>query len=464
MIKLPPERNTDYRAIEHAIEGLRSPGAMRGFYAETVERYIRLDAKYLFSESFDVDYVWAQLEDSWSRRGRELFGIPFGVKDVFNTKWLPTAMGSDIWKGFRAGNNARVVDEIADRGGIIFSKTTTAEFAVHYIQAGRTRNPHDPTRITGTSSAGSAVAVACGALPVCLGTQTAGSIVRPASFCGVYGFKPSFGAFDRTGTLKTTDTLDTIGLLGSDIYGLRKTFLAAFQKDPQYPFAKNYFERLKSFNSKAKFRIGIISDQFAGYTAYDSYVKTDFRKAIELLFADDRELVGVDGISFINDIHSLHQRIYCKSLAYYFQHEFAHRDRMSNTMKEMILLGSQVSTEQYVDALKQQPRLRARFDAIFAGYDFLVTPSTATVAPKIGETEKDDTCLIWTFLGYPVLSVPAFRSSDLNLPFGLQIIAPRYGDLALLEFGETLVECLRGEEKSSQAGENQNTLSGRSFA
>lgn len=448
MIKLPHERNTDYEAIEHDIAGLRSPGAMCEFYAEIIERYTRLDEKYLFSESFDRDYVFAQLEESWSRRGRELFGIPFGVKDVFNTKRLPTTMGSDIWKGFRAGNNARVVDEIADRGGIIFSKTTTAEFAVHYIQAGRTRNPHDPTRITGTSSAGSAVAVACGALPICLGTQTAGSIMRPASFCGVYGFKPSFGAFDRTGTLKTTDTLDTIGLLGSDIYGLRKTFLAAFQKDPQYPFAKNYFDRLRSFRSKAKLRIGVIAEQFAGYTAYDSLVRTDFGRVIELLSVGDRELARVDRISFINDIHSLHQRIYCKSLAYYFQHEFSQRDRMSDIMKEMIRLGNEVSTEQYVEALKQQPRLRAQFDAAFAGHDFLVTPSTASVAPRIGEREKDDTCLIWTFLGYPVLSVPAFWSSDHNLPVGLQLVGPRYSDLALLEFGDTVVRVLREETRS----------------
>ena len=447
MIKLPDERASDYRSIEHAIANLRSPPAIREFYEELVERYTRLNASYLFSESFDEKYVFAQIDDSWPRRDRELFGIPFGVKDVFNTKVLPTAMGSEIWKGFKAGNNARVVDEIADRGGIIFAKTTTAEFAVHYIQAGKTVNPHNARHITGTSSAGSAVAVACGALPICLGTQTAGSIIRPASFCGIFGFKPSFGAFDRTGTLKTTDTLDTIGLLGSDIYGLQKTFLSVFQKDPQYPIAKNYFERLKRFRSKSKLKIGVIAEQFAGYAAYDSYIKADFGRATELLTASGVEVSAVQGVGFINDIHPLHQKIYCKSLSYYFQQEFSHETRMSHIMKEMIRLGGLISTEDYVDALKRQPEYRARFDAITADYDFLITPSTASVAPAIGENEKDDTCLIWTFLGYPALSIPAFWSSELGLPFGLQIVAPKFCDLALLEFGGSVVERLR-----SQAG------------
>jgi Asp-tRNA(Asn)/Glu-tRNA(Gln) amidotransferase A subunit family amidase len=445
MIRLPEARATDYRGIEEKLSGLGSRAGVREFYEEVIERYTRLDAKYLFSASFDKEYVFSQIDDNWAHRDRELFGIPVGVKDVFNTKVLPTAMGSGIWEGFKAGNNARVVDEIADRGGIIFSKTTTAEFAVHYIQAGKTVNPHNARHITGTSSAGSAVAVACGALPVCLGTQTAGSIVRPASFCGVFGFKPSFGAFDRTGTLKTTDTLDTIGLLGSDVYGLHKTFLSAFQKDPQYPIAKNYFERLGRFRSKNDLKIGVIAEQFSGYAAYDSYVKADFDRATGLLAAPGVEVSAVQGIGFINEIHALHQKIYCKSLSYYFQQEFSRETQMSQIMKEMIRLGGMISTKDYVDALRWQPEYRARFDALTAAYDFLITPSTASVAPAIGEQERDDTCLIWTFFGYPVLSIPAFWSSELGLPFGLQIVAPKFCDLALLEFGASVVKRLRGE-------------------
>lgn len=443
MIKIAEERETDFRYMEEKICSLRSRSSIRAYYEEVIERYLRLNAKYSFSESFDAEYVFTQIDENWSIRNRELFGIPFGVKDVFNTKVLPTAMGSEIWRGFKAGNNARIVDEIADQGGIIFSKTTTAEFAVHYIQNGKTINPHNPNHITGTSSAGSAVAIACGALPICLGTQTAGSIVRPASFCGVYGFKPSFGAFDRTGTLKTTDTLDTIGLLGSDIYGLRKAFLATFQKEAQYPAARNYFDRMKSYREKGSIKIGVFADQFDGYVNYDPYVRDDFMLAADCLADAGFEISHLPGAEFINDIHALHEHIYCKALSYYFQGEFRRGTGMSDIMKKMISAGSQISVDDYVFALKQQPEYRARFDAIIREYDFLITPSTASVAPVLGEKERDDTCLIWTFLGYPVLSIPAFWLNEKGLPFGLQLVAPKFCDLPLLDFGSKVVEHLR---------------------
>jgi Asp-tRNA(Asn)/Glu-tRNA(Gln) amidotransferase A subunit family amidase len=276
-----------------------------------------------------------------------------------------------------------------------------------------------------------------------LGTQTAGSIVRPASFCGVFGFKPSFGAFDRTGTLKTTDTLDTIGLLGSDIYGLRKTFLAAFQKDPQYPLAKKYFERLEIYQRGEGVRLGVISDQFTRFAAYDAEVRADFASVLDLLARSGLPASPVRNVDFINDIHPLHQRIYCKALSYYFQQELQYESAMSDVMREMIRLGSEVSTAQYIESLQKQPEYRADFDKAFADYDFLITPSTASVAPKIGQQERDDTCLIWTFLGYPALSIPAFWSDAHGLPFGLQIVAPKFCDLPLLDFGQKIVTLLR---------------------
>jgi Asp-tRNA(Asn)/Glu-tRNA(Gln) amidotransferase A subunit family amidase len=447
MIRVAAKRATDFRDVEMDIASARTLGELIERYEGRIDRYLRLNEQYMFSESFDRDFVLRQVTASWSRRDAELFCIPFGVKDVFNTKVLPTAMGSEIWKGFKAGNNARIVDELVARGGIVFSKTTTAEFAVHYIQAGKTLNPHDRGRITGTSSAGSAVAIACGALPICLGTQTGGSIVRPASFCGVYGFKPSFGAFDRTGTLKTADTLDTIGLLGSDIYGIRKAFTAAFQKNPQYPFAIKYFDALAAHRRKSKVRVGIFDSQFAGYAAYDSSVREDFDDAAQMLRAAGIELSRIDGVDFINEIHGLHQIIYNKALSYYFQQEAQNGAGISPIMRKMIDTGSATSPHEYLQALQRQSVLRSRFDTAFADFDFLITPSTASPAPLLGEEERDDTCLIWTFLGYPVVSIPAFVSPELGIPYGLQIVAPKYGDLALLDFADQVV----AELQSGQA-------------
>ena len=443
MIKLPKARATDFRSIETKINGFKKYSDLEKFYNKFIINYLALNSKYHFTENFNKDFVFEQLVSKFSTRNSELFGMPFGVKDVFNTMVLPTTMGSEIWKGFKAGNNARIVGEIVDRGGIVFSKTTTAEFAVHYIQDGKTLNPHNANHITGTSSAGSTVAVACGALPIGLGTQTAGSIVRPASFCGAYGFKPSFGAIDRTGVLKTADTLDTIGFIGSDIYGLRKTFSATFQKEPEnYFYAQNYFNCYKEFKARKKLRIGIITDQFSGYDNYDSCVKDDFAALLKKIAGSDIELEMVENVDFINDIHAMHDQIYCKSLSYYFQEEHARGTDMSEIMSEMITMGQKIDVADFINATRSQPEYRAKFDPVIKSYDFLLTPSTASVAPKVGQNERPDTCLIWTFLGYPVLSLPIFWSEDMKLPFGLQLVAPKYSDFSLFDFGESLTEKL----------------------
>jgi Asp-tRNA(Asn)/Glu-tRNA(Gln) amidotransferase A subunit family amidase len=443
MIKLPKANATDFRSIETKINGFKKYSDLEKFYNKFITDYLALDSKYHFTEIFNKDFVFEQLVSKFSTRNSELFGMPFGVKDVFNTMVLPTTMGSEIWKGFKAGNNARIVGEIVDRGGIVFSKTTTAEFAVHFIQVGKTLNPHNDNHITGTSSAGSAVAVACGALPIGLGTQTAGSIVRPASFCGAYGFKPSFGAIDRTGVLKTADTLDTIGFIGSDIYGLRKTFSATFQKEREnYFYAQNYFNCYKKFKARKKLKIGIITDQFSGYDNYDSYVKDDFAALLKKIAGSDIELEMVENVDFINDIHAMHDQIYCKSLSYYFQQEHARGTDMSKIMSEMITMGQKIDVADFINATRRQPEYRAKFDPVIKSYDFLLTPSTASVAPKVGQHERPDTCLIWTFLGYPVLSLPIFWSEDIKLPFGLQLVAPKYSDFSLFDFGESLIEKL----------------------
>lgn len=135
-----------------------------------------------------------------------LAGLPVGVKDIYNTEDMPTSHGSGLFAGYTPGNDARAVTSLRREAAIMAGKTVTAEFAVHTPNG--TRNPHDLTRSSGTSSSGSAVAVATSMVPVALASQTAGSIIRPASYCGVFGFKPSYGTIPRTAMLKTTDTLD----------------------------------------------------------------------------------------------------------------------------------------------------------------------------------------------------------------------------------------------------------------
>ena len=444
MIEIQKREDSNFKNFENKITNCRNNEELADFYSKFIEEYLRLNHKYSFTEAFDKDFVLNQIINLDGQIDLPLYCIPIGVKDIFNTKNLPTSMGSEIWKGFKSGNNARVIDDIIDAGGIIFSKTTTAEFAVHFITPQSTINPYNSNHITGTSSSGSAVSVSCGALPISIGTQTAGSIIRPASFCGVYGFKPSFGAIDRTGVLKTNDTFDTIGILSADIYGLKKIFFSTLKKGVDYPYSINYFQNHKSYLRKktTEIKIGVFNDELLVLQNFAEYVKVDFLETIKQI-SKYFKIVDIQNIDFLNEIHLLHETMYSKSLSYYFKNEMKNHEFVSAVMKDMINRGDKITADVYMNCMKQQPIIRKKFDKIFEDFDFIVVPSTASYAPEISKNETDDTCLIWTFLGYPAITLPLYICKEKNLPYGLQIIAKKFDDFSLLDFAEKLEQIHR---------------------
>jgi Asp-tRNA(Asn)/Glu-tRNA(Gln) amidotransferase A subunit family amidase len=430
--------NNFFDHLEKELKKIKSYKHLKVFYLSFFKKFKKLNTKYKFTTAVDFSYIKRQLKNINLKKKSIFFGIPFGVKDVFNTKFLKTEFGSILFKNFLPGNNARVVDIIEEKQGTIFCKTTTAEFAVHHFPEKKTLNPWNKNHITGTSSAGSAVAVACGALPISLATQTAGSIIRPASFCGVIGFKPSFGALDRTGVLKTADTLDSVGLFSSDIYVLRKVFKNLIQYSNQYPYSKNFFRK----QIKKKITIGIISNNFENYKNYDYSIKNDFEHFYNNL-SNKFDVIENFDANFINSVHSNHENIYCKSLAYYFSSLHKRKNMMSQIMRQMIKKGNKIDKQKYLESLLNQRYLTKKFELMMKNYDFLITPSTASVAPKIGHKEKTDTSLIWTFFGAPSISLPIFYDEKMRLPFGLQIVSRRYNDLALLNFSEEIIRSLK---------------------
>lgn len=432
MIKLIFDKKNSFKTTEELIKNLNQV-ELRKFYESFFKRYKELNKKFCFNESVNENYIFKQLNEI--NKKNMLSFMPFGIKDVFNTEVLPTSMGSELWQGFITGNNARVVSDIIYNGGLIFSKTTTAEFAVHFISPDKTLNPHNVNHITGTSSTGSAVAVASGALPICLGTQTAGSIIRPASYCGIYGFKPSFGAIDRTGVLKTNDTFDTIGFLGSDIYGIKKSFKSLYQKGSDYPNSIKFNDNHKK--NKLKVRIGLLGKKMNFLSNFKDYVNNDFSDFIDLE-KNNLNFSYVNDLDFLNDIHFIHETMYSKSLSYYFKQEIKSHDKVSDVMRDMIKRGEKISVKKYLEVAKLQPKISIKMDKIFKQYDFIIVPSTASYAPKIGLNEITDSCLIWTFLGYPVLNIPIFYDEKTKLPYGLQIIGKKFSDLSLLDFAENL--------------------------
>jgi Asp-tRNA(Asn)/Glu-tRNA(Gln) amidotransferase A subunit family amidase len=364
-----------------------------------------------------------------------LAGVPVGVKDVFNTLDLPTEMGSPLWRGFTPGNDARTVFGLRRRDAVVAGKTVTAEFAVH--TPGPTTNPHDPARMPGTSSSGSAAAVAAGMVPLALGTQTAGSIVRPASYCGVVGFKPSFGAVPRTGVLKTTDTLDTIGVLSRTVDDAALAFDAIRVHGVDYPLLETAYAERAAHPRRAFWRLAVVTGPRSAEA--EPYARAALQALAARLDAEaDLELHELTLPEPFDRAHAIHDVIYERSLAYYFKDETALGTPMSASFEGMLERGRATSLEAYKDALRDQAALAAELERTLLPYDALLDLSTGGEAlVGLDAVDRPDHCLVWTLCGAPVLSLPRFRGPD-GLPFGLQVVARRFDDYRLLELGRRL--------------------------
>lgn len=408
-----------------------------------VSAYEQYNQDFLPFESFEPEILFraAQLADQRLNENcgiRALEGIPFGIKDNMNTADFKTQMGSPIWKDFTPGNDARVVEKLKWSGALIAGKTVTAEFAVHALN--KTLNPYNIVRSPGTSSTGSAVAVACGIVPASLGTQTAGSIIRPASYNGVYGFKPSYGLLPRTGILKSTDTLDSVGYYASFVEDLALILNAISVQGSNHPMVMkgevNCQARILELDSGKPWKIGIFDPEQV--MKADDYAKKDFDTWVEKLKNEnDFEVSSFSIPDEFFQAHEMHQTIYHKCLAYYFQREYRKHELISEEMNACICDGLTISNEKYNLALEWQRMFAKLVDTIFQQYDIVISLSTAGHAPLRSEQDRKDLCLIWTMSYVPSLNVPLF-CSPLNLPFGAQIVSRRYHDKLLLKFVETL--------------------------
>lgn len=395
--------------------------------------------------------AWAHFDPEIARRSAEeqtarlktldelppLAGVPLGVKDVFNTRLYPTEMGSPIWKGFTPGNDARVVEVAEYNGAVLMGKTHTAEFAVH--APGPTKNPYDLSCTPGTSSSGSAVAVATGMVPLAFGTQTAGSTIRPASYCGVFGFKPSFGLLPRTAVLKTTDTLDHVTVFARSVADIALAFDTVRVRGSNYPFVEKNVDRRINKPADGSWRIALVkgprwdaAKPFAQQKLLDvagSVSKCDGIDVEELKLPDA-----------FNGIHELHELIYCKSLSYYFKEEAKQRDLLSEPFRDMIDRGEGISAEQYRNAIATQSDISQQLPTYLDGFDAILTLSTGDVAPSAGSiSDVPDNCLVWTFCGTPALNIPTERTPS-GLPLGVQLVAPKYADYELLNLAKRLGE------------------------
>lgn len=400
-----------------------------------IHAWVHLDKLHALNQSAVIDKKIATGESVGF-----LAGVPVGVKDIFNTIDFPTEMGSPIWKDFTPGNDARVVSYLRWEDAVIPGKTVTAEFAVH--TPGPTHNPHRQGYMTGTSSSGSAAAVSSFMVPVALGTQTAGSTIRPASYCGVYGMKPSFGLLPRTGMLKTTDSLDTVGLFSRSVEDLRLLLDVVRVKGLNFPYIHQAVDsRRGEIKNKRPWKIGVVMSSLWVWDKAEDYARDALKKFVSTL----SKLKGVEIQEAklpqgFNNAHQIHGIIYDKTLSYYFKDEFKERTLLSPVMYEIIGRGQQIGLGEYQKALGQQSLLSKTFDRLMDTYDILLTLSTGGEAfLGLNSVDRPDSCLVWTLCGAPAVNLPVF-TGPIGLPFGAQVIGRRYDDYQVLQFASFLVE------------------------
>lgn len=354
-----------------------------------------------------------------------LAGIPIAVKDLIDTADMPTTYGSAVFQDNQPEKDAWIVTKLKEAGAIIFGKTVTTEFA--WRDAGPTVNPWNTAHTPGGSSSGSAAAVSAGIVDIALGTQTVGSVIRPASYCGVYGYKPTFGLIPTEGVHELAGSLDHLGFIVSDLYWAAVCF-AHIVSDGAISAPSSPGQFAPGIKPR---RLGIYRSSQWPYVQSD--VQQNFDGVIRRLAAQGVECVPVDLGHDILTFSALISKILAREAYMAISEGIAGRENLVGPyLRELIAFGKTISDQQHEAALNQLTDLRAERDIALQGVDAIATITSSTTALKgLEKTGDASFCMPATLLGLPAVSVPSGFSDDF-LPYGLQLIGRSHDDLALL--------------------------------
>jgi Asp-tRNA(Asn)/Glu-tRNA(Gln) amidotransferase A subunit family amidase len=367
---------------------------------------------------FDAAMARARALDARPSDGL-LHGLPLGVKDVFDTVDMPTSYGSPIYAGHRPASDAASVALARAAGAVVVGKTVTTEFATFH--PGPTCNPHDLSCTPGGSSSGSAAAVADFMVPLAFGTQTAGSIVRPAAYCGVIGYKPTFGTVSRVGVKMISDTLDTIGafarsvpdvaLFVAALCGRRDLVIDEAQRDaPRIGLCRTYEWDRAAPETVQLFEAAGRQLRDAGALVRDVTLPRDFA-----------------GLAAAQTTVMVHEVAECLAFE-----RLARHDALSAELVQMIGEGIAVPLAEYDAARELARRARAMLPQVFDGLDVLIAPSTPGAAPAGIQATGDPLFnRVWTLLRVPCVHVPA-RGASHRLPLGVSVVGRLRADRATL--------------------------------
>ena len=401
-----------------------------------IERIRQLEPTVQAWQFLDEEHALAQAKAADERRrGGEpvgaLNGIPVGIKDIIDTADMPTENGTVLHKGRMPRQDAAVVAALRAAGAVIMGKTVTTECA--YFNPGKTRNPHNPEHTPGGSSSGSAAAVGAQMVPLALGSQTAGSVIRPAAFCGDYALKPTHGLIPRTGVLTLSRTLDHIGLFArslDDLALLAEQLVGYDERDPDTrPRARPPFRSVLAEEPPIPPTFAFVK------TPHWERVDADAKEAYgELVEALGERIEEVELNPSAREAWDWQRTIMEVEMATNLEPLWlAGKEKLSERLRGLMERGRETRAIDYQRVLRSLPALRESFDALFMErYDAILTPPALGTAPKgLGATGDPVFCVLWTLLGMPAVTLPLMRGAN-GLPLGVQLVGRRNFDARLL--------------------------------
>ena len=361
-----------------------------------------------------------------------LHGIPIGVKDIFYTRGMKTTAGSKVFADFVPAHNATAVERLKKAGAIILGKTATTEFASRYPAP--TRNPWNLEHTPGGSSSGSAAGVATGMCPAALGSQTGGSVLRPAAYCGVVGLKPTYGRISRYGVFALAWTLDHVGVLTRSVEDAAILLGVLAGPDPADPTTRpqpvpDYTRSLRSLRRPP--RIGIVREFYQEKSAESVWRHTEkIVSQLKKAGGKIREVKMPASFAAVQDAHRI--IMWVEAAAYHEKSFEKNREQYSPKMREMVEIGLLIPSKDYLRAQKIKRLFRREMDPIMQEYDCLLSPATSSAAPKTLSSTGDPWFQVpWSLSGLPAINIPS-GLNDEGLPLGIQLAGGAFAEGKLL--------------------------------
>jgi Asp-tRNA(Asn)/Glu-tRNA(Gln) amidotransferase A subunit family amidase len=436
---------------------------------DCLKRIDEVDDKVQAWAFLDRDHALRQAEaaDEHRRHGRAtgpLHGVPVGIKDIFDTADMPTEFGSPLWEGRTPRRDAAAVARLRAAGAVIMGKTVTAEYA--YYKPGKTRNPHDPERTPGGSSSGSAAAVAAFMVPGAIGSQTNGSTIRPAAFCGVVGFKPTHGLFPRSGALLLSRALDHVGVFARAVEdaALLAECLAGFdEEDPDTrPLARPPLAVTAASEPPLPPRFAFV--RTPAWPQAEPVTAPAFTELVAALGDAAGEVELGPGFERAIEMHRVVMEV---EMAHNLHRDYEQgRDKLSPVLRALIERGRAYPAIDYARALAGAAPLNAMLDDVFNEYDAILTPAAPGEAPRgLDRTGNPAFCTIWTYLGTPAVTLPLLQGEN-GLPIGVQLVARRGNDARLLRTARWLAGAVArgGRGRGGRRPTRDQTQSGAATA